>query len=108
MSMDEEGNVIRQDTQKVMGALNSEFAQSVYNISLDAMRMAFALAVALAWNTAIKYTIQKFWRFNNDTFLMHLLYAVVITIVFAALILFAQKRLNYVRDGKVNYAVVGM
>ena len=85
--------------------IEDDFTQSVYNISMDAMVMAFALAVALAWNTAIKYAIQKYWKTANSIS-MHFIYAISITIVFAVSIIIAKKQLGYRKD--LGFSIVGV
>ena len=94
--------------EQIKKIVQSDFSKSVGNITLDSIKMALALVVALAWNTAIKYLINKLWRYDNNNLIMHLIYAVVITILFVAFIFFAQKKLNYKGDAKIQYAVVGM
>lgn len=93
---------------KIKKFANSEFSKSVSNITLDSIKMALALVVALAWNTAIKYIINSVWKYDNNNLLMHILYAIVITIVFVAYIMFARKEFGYSGDAKIQYAVVGM
>ncbi len=93
---------------KISEFLQSDFAKSASNITLDSIKMALALVVALAWNTAIKYAINMLWKYDNNNLIMHLIYAVVVTIAFVCYIIFAQKKLGYTGDAKVQYAVVGM
>lgn len=95
--------------ETIKKSLQSDFSKSVYSIMLDSIRMALALAVALAWNNAIKYTISKIWKSDNaNSLIMRFVYAIVITIIFATLLLFARNKLNYEYDvdNKVQFAVV--
>ena len=94
--------------EKIKKIIQSDFSKSVGNITLDSIKMALALVVALAWNTAIKYLINKLWQYDNNNLIMHLIYAVIVTILFVAFIFIAQKKLNYNGDAKIQYAVVGM
>ena len=94
--------------EKIKQIVQSDFSKSVGNITLDSIKMALALVVALAWNTAIKYLINKLWQYDNNNLIMHLIYAVIVTILFVAFIFIAQKKLNYKGDAKIQYAVVGM
>lgn len=100
-----------EDTQfksKISDFLKSDFVKSTGDITLDSIKMALALVVALAWNTAIKYTINLLWKFDNNNLIMHIIYAIVVTVVFVCYIIFAQKKLGYTGNSKVQYAVVGM
>lgn len=97
-----------QFSTKLKKLASSDFSKSVGNITLDSIKMALALVVALAWNTAIKYLINSLWKYDNNNLIMHIIYAVIITIVFVAFITFAQKKFGYSGDTKIQYAVVGM
>ena len=94
--------------EKIKKIVQSDFTKSVGNITLDSIKMALALVVALAWNTAIKYLINKLWQYDNNNLIMHLIYAVIVTILFVAFIFIAKNKLNYEGDAKIQYAVVGM
>ena len=94
--------------EKIKKIVQSDFSKSVGNITLDSIKMALALVVALAWNTAIKDLINKLWQYDNNNLIMHLIYAVIVTILFVAFIFIAQKKLNYKGDANIQYAVVGM
>lgn len=97
-----------QFSTKLKKLASSDFSKSVGNITLDSIKMALALVVALAWNTAIKYLINSLWKYDNNNLIMHIIYAVIITIVFVAFITFAQKKFGYSGDARIQYAVVGM
>jgi hypothetical protein len=69
------------------------FAKSVYSISVDNIRMALALTVALAWHVVVKQTIAKIWR-SGDGIWAHVMYAVIMTALLVAVAIFASKYLG--------------
>lgn len=80
-------------------------ANSVYSLSVDSIRMALALTVALAWHVAVKQVIAKFWVAGNGVW-AHILYAIVMTVIFIAVSVFANKVLGLADTSRqVVYAV---
>ena len=88
----------------------SDFANSVFSISLDGIRMAFALAVALSWNTVVKKMISYFFKYKDESerIWAHVIYAIALTVVFALLLVIFKKFLKYENNSPVFYALTGM
>jgi hypothetical protein len=94
----------KQNLQKV---ITSDFAKSVYNISLDSMMLAFALVIAMMFYTAIKGTINYFFKFDKQNILMKYIFAIILTIIFVGMSSFLKYKFNYNTPHKINYAVTG-
>jgi len=71
-----------------------DFAKATYNISLDSIQMALALTVALAWYAFVKGCIGVVWKDRGDKIWILGAYAIIITIIFAAVIVFMKNVLK--------------
>lgn len=91
-------------TEKSMAEAKA-FASSVYDVSLDNIQMALALSVAFAWHTAIKEIVKRFWKSENSV-TAYLVYAIIMTALFVAAMIFAKRVLNYNKDPRqITYAM---
>lgn len=70
------------------------FVSFMYNVSLDSIQMALALTVALAWYAFIKGGINKLWPERSDKFWALGGFAVIITAIFAAVLIFFKNILK--------------
>lgn len=79
----------------------------VYNTSISGIEMALALTVALAWYSFVKVSIQNIYptKFKGETWWMYLLFAVIITVIFAVVIFAMKKYMNYNGRTPIAYAV---
>lgn len=71
-----------------------EFATTVYTTSLDALQMALMLTTALAWNSCVKELVAKSGYGSNKGWAL-LIYAIVMTIILVAVIMFSRRFLGY-------------
>lgn len=69
-------------------------ATSAYNVSIDSIKIALAVTVALAWYNLVKKGIDIIWPSREDKFFVFGLYTVVITILFAIIIAFVNDFLS--------------
>ena len=82
---------------------------SVYTVSLDSIQMALALVVALAWYAFVKHLIQ--WAYpknlsDGQDWKMLGLFAVVMTLIFAVVIVVMQRVLKArIVDRPVQFVV---
>jgi len=72
-------------------ALARSMVDETYNSSVQSINTGFALAAALAWNDSVKVVIQKFIKSNANVAQMHLVYAMVVTII-SAIVFVLTKR----------------
>lgn len=73
-----------------------EFASTVYTTSLDALQMALMLTTALAWNSCIKELVGKAYPgYGNSKGWALLVYAIVMTVILVAVIMFSKKYLGF-------------
>ena len=87
--------------------IKSDFAKSVYNISLDSIMLAFALVIAMMFYTAIKGTINHFFKFETQNVLMKFIFAIILTIVFVGVSTILKNKFGYeASKDKVNYSVI--
>lgn len=93
----------KDDVQKIA---TSEFAKSVYNIGLDSIMLAFALIIAMMFYTAIKGTVNRFFKFENQNIMMKYGIAVMLVIIFVGVSLFLKNKFGYIANPKVNYSVM--
>lgn len=63
-------------------------AMSAYNVSVDSIKIALAIVVALAWYGLVKRSINFFWPKHEEGFVVFGLYTIIITILFAVVIAF--------------------
>lgn len=80
-------------------------ANSVYVLSIDSIRMALALTVALAWHQVVKQIVAKFPVGGNGIW-AYILYAVIMTALLVVVAMFASKFLGLRDDSRpIVYAV---
>jgi len=65
----------------------TSLARETYDMTIMGINMGFALAVALAWNEAVKQIIKKSIRLNTDSRYYYFMYAIMVTIL-AVLVFF--------------------
>ncbi len=83
-----------------------EFVSSVYSVSLDSIQMALALTVALAWYAFVKGGINKVWPDHGDKLWALGVFAIVITAIFAGVLLLVKNVLKRPVVGRpIAYAV---
>lgn len=75
-------------------ALARSMVDETYNSSVQSINTGFALAAALAWNDSVKVVIQKFIKSNANVAQMHLVYAMVVTIISAIVFVLTKKFLK--------------
>ena len=80
-------------TKEVVTAAKA-MVDETYNSSLASINTGFALAAALAWNDSVKVIIQKFIKNNTSVAQMHLVYAVVVTLLSALVFTLTKKFLK--------------
>ena len=66
-------------------------ADETYSSTVQSINTGFALAAALAWNDSVKVIIQKFIKNNTSIAQMHIVYAMVVTIL-SAMVFVLTKR----------------
>lgn len=85
---------------------SKEFVSTVYNMSLDAVQMALALTVALAWYSFVKGGIREIWKSRSDSVWASGVFAIIVTIIFAVVIYIIKNVLgSSVSTRPVMYAV---
>lgn len=62
-----------------------------YNSTVVSINTGFALAAALAWNDSVKVIIQKFIKNNANIAQMHIVYAMVVTLLSAVVFVITKK-----------------
>ena len=80
-------------TSEVM-AVAKTMMDETYNSSVQSINTGFALAAALAWNDSVKVIIQKFIKSNASVAQMHLVYALVVTLLSAVVFVLTKKFLK--------------
>jgi hypothetical protein len=75
-------------------ALARTMIDETYNSSVQGINTGFALATALAWNDTVKVVIQKFIKSNANVAQMHVVYALVVTILSAIVFVITKKFLK--------------
>jgi hypothetical protein len=78
-------------TENEMYALARTVVDETYNSTVVSINTGFALAAALAWNDSVKIIIQKFIKSNTNMAQMHLVYALVVTLL-STLVFIITKR----------------
>jgi hypothetical protein len=74
-----------------MYALARTMVDETYNSTVQSINTGFALAAALAWNDSVKVIIQKFIKNNTSIAQMHIVYALVVTLL-SAIVFVLTKR----------------
>ena len=86
---------VKQPVMMPMGeqayTLARTMVDETYNSTVQSINTGFALASALAWNDSVKVIIQKFIKSNNSIAQMHLVYALVVTLL-SAIVFVLTKR----------------
>lgn len=75
-------------------SLARSMVDETYNSSVQSINTGFALAAALAWNDSVKVVIQKFIKSNASVAQMHLVYALVVTLLSAIVFVLTKKFLK--------------
>ena len=75
-------------------AVAKTMMDETYTSSVQSINTGFALAAALAWNDSVKVIIQKFIKSNASVAQMHLVYALVVTILSAMVFVLTKKFLK--------------
>jgi hypothetical protein len=79
----------------------------MYSVSLDSIQMALALTVALAWYAFIKKGIELTWKVDETKVWAFGVYAVVMTALFALVLVFFKNVLHApVQARPITYAVM--
>lgn len=78
-------------TGQEMYTLARTMVDETYNSTVQSINTGFALAAALAWNDSVKVIIQKFIKNNTSIAQMHLVYALVVTLL-SAIVFVLTKR----------------
>ena len=84
-------SVITAPPGQEMYTLARTMVDETYNSTVQSINTGFALAAALAWNDSVKVIIQKFIKSNTSIAQMHLVYALVVTML-SALVFVITKR----------------
>lgn len=74
-----------------MYTLARTMVDETYNSTVVSINTGFALAAALAWNDSVKVIIQKFIKSNTSIAQMHIVYALVVTLL-SAIVFVITKR----------------
>lgn len=75
-------------------AVAKTMMDETYTSSVQSINTGFALAAALAWNDSVKVIIQKFIKSNASVAQMHLVYALVVTLLSAMVFVLTKKFLK--------------
>lgn len=78
-------------TTEEMYMLARTMVDETYNSTVQSINTGFALAAALAWNDSVKVIIQKFIKNNTSMAQMHIVYALVVTLL-SAIVFVLTKR----------------
>lgn len=78
--------------QQVAGTVTSAFSETVHT-GVRGVNFGFALAVALAWNEAVKSLIREVVKVSRTSVQAHFVYAVATT-VFAVVVYTLSKRFS--------------
>lgn len=88
-------------TKPIMSAASQDvynlarsMVDETYNSSVQSINTGFALAAALAWNDSVKVIIQKFIKSNTSVAQMHIVYALVVTLLSAVVFVLTKKFLK--------------
>jgi hypothetical protein len=74
-----------------MYTLARTMVDETYNSTVQSINTGFALAAALAWNDSVKVIIQKFIKSNTSIAQMHLVYALVVTLLSAVVFVLTKR-----------------